>query len=185
MNTKKFIDWCIEAHAETNHSYAKYIPYRFHLDLVHQAALKFRHIWDHIVFQTGLQVSFEVIECGCYSHDLIADCRQTYNNILKASEYTGEGKMIAEIARACTEDVRGRNRKERMPGYIYEDIRKTPGARFVKICDRIGNAEFGRLMGETGMYKTYQEEQEHFHDELYHNDYDEMWSYLNEVLQIK
>jgi hypothetical protein len=183
MDKQKFIDWCIEAHRDTNHRYAKIIPYEFHLQLVHNAAIKFEHVWDKIVFYTGFQLPFEIIECASYGHDLMTDCRKTYSDIIKAAECTGAGKLITEIIRAVSEDIRGRNREERMPDYIYEEICSTPGATFVKLADRIGNVEYGALMGKTGMYKTYQKEQAHFKDELYRDYYKEMWDYLDDLLK--
>ena len=79
---------------------------------------------------------------------------------------------IAEIVRAVTNYGRGRNRDERMPDFVYEDIRITPGARFAKCCDRIANIEFG---GKTSMYK---EEHSKFAKELYHEDLVDMFDYM-------
>jgi hypothetical protein len=48
----------------------------------------------------------------------------------------------ADIIYAVTND-KGKNRKERAGVKYYEGIRKTPGAVFVKLCDRIANVQYG------------------------------------------
>ena len=83
---------------------------------------------------------------------------------------------VAEIVRAVTNYGRGRNREERMPDFVYQDIRDTQGATFVKLCDRIANMEFG------GKTKMYGQENEHFKKQLYNHKWDEMFDYIEELI---
>ena len=52
-----------------------------------------------------------------------------------------------------------------MPDFVYEDIRNTPGAIFVKLCDRIANVQYGKMMGSS-MFKKYKAENPHFLEKL-------------------
>lgn len=89
-------------------------------------------------------------------------------------------KFVTEISYALADD-KGRNRTERHGSAYYKLVRKTPGAVFVKLCDRIANVEFGKLMGGN-MFNTYKEEQKHLKYELYTDEYKEMWDYLESLL---
>lgn len=193
MSKQLFFDWCIEKHVSRNLNYNGYLPYKFHLDLVHKSACEFEVLWG-IINEKHYKgkVPFEVIECGCYSHDLISDTGTTYNDIVKtvnniyslpvAVLLRDFSIFIPEIARAVCEDIRGRNRDERMPDYIYHEIRNTPGATMVKLADRLGNVKFGHFMGGTGMYKKYQKEHKHFKEMLYHEDYKPIWDRIEHFL---
>ena len=101
--------YAIKAHADTNHFYDEYLPYEFHLRMVVKNGEKFTPLLPQNVFT-------EVIN-GCWCHDLIEDTRENYSSVLKNTSL-----ITAEIARACTNLGRGRNREERMPDWIYEDI---------------------------------------------------------------
>ena len=63
-------------------------------------------------------------------------------------------------------DGEGATRKERRLG-VYEKIRTTPGAKIVKLCDRIANVEFssGKL-GDAAKFKMYQDEYAEFQRQL-------------------
>jgi hypothetical protein len=52
-----------------------------------------------------------------------------------------------------------------MPDEVYQDIRNTPGATFVKLCDRIANVLYSRMMG-SDMFKKYKDENPHFINKL-------------------
>jgi hypothetical protein len=89
--------------------------------------------------------------------------------------------VVAEMVRAVTNDNRGRNRDERMPDYIYEEIKNTYFATFVKLCDRLANVNYGLITGGS-MPLKYKRENEHFKSKLYvENLYDEMWQELNNL----
>ena len=164
-------EYAIKAHSDTNHIYDEYLPYEFHLRMVVKNAEKFIHL-------VPVETNEDVIN-ACWCHDLIEDTRENYNSVKKNSSY-----ITAEIARACTNLGRGRTREERMPDWIYEDIKTTPFATFVKLCDRIANSQYSKMTG-SDMYEKYQKEHEHFKKMLYTLGYlEEMWIYLEEILNI-
>jgi len=57
---------------------------------------------------------------ACWGHDLIEDCRVSYNDVKDAL-----GQEAADIIYAVTNE-KGKNRKERANDKYYEGIRNTP-----------------------------------------------------------
>lgn len=188
VDTKKvaeysaLIDWCIAQHDSTNHLYGDYLPYRFHLELVAKNARKFVHLLTdkEIAHTVGHPTTLkEAIIVAAYGHDLIEDTRVTYNDVKNML-----GETVAEIIFALTNE-KGRNRSERANEKYYAGILSTPGARFVKLCDRIANVEFGKLMGSR-MVNMYRKENFNFEYHLKRSnnkDLEEMFVYLNNLLQ--
>lgn len=175
MNNKQkdFIEiaekFAIDAHEKTNHFYDTYLPYSFHLRMVVKACHDFIKLVPedkrHIVVAAG------------FLHDSIEDARLTYNDVKSATN-----KDVAEIVRAVTNYGRGRDRDERMPDFVYEDIRNTEFATFVKLCDRIANVQYSKMTGSS-MFKKYSKEQEHFKSKLFvEGELTEMWDYLDGIL---
>lgn len=181
MATQQKIDWIIQQHRNTNHMYDDYLPYEFHLRMVVEVYKKFKHLLPEDLFPNSTYRVGYIIESACWCHDGIEDARLTYNDIEKQF-----GIEVAEIVRAVTNYSRGRNRDERMPDFVYKDICNTPGATFVKLCDRIANVQYGKMMG-SGMYKKYQKENPHFLTKLevinMDTIYNEMVQYLNDLLK--
>lgn len=177
FNYEKFFDLIIKAHQDTNHKYDGYIPYEFHLQMALTIAKRFIHL---------IPIAHRpVVLAAVIAHDAIEDARLTYNDIKKLAISCGaveeEATMIAEMARAVTNDGRGRNRDERMPDYIYEEIRTTYYAVFVKLCDRLANVNYGLVTGGS-MPKKYKKEQPHFKEKLYTNGlYEDMWNELDNL----
>lgn len=133
-------------HAETNHLYDGH-PYTHHLVLVVGVAEK--NISNFPEFDR------DVIIAACWAHDTIEDTRQTYNDVKKVL-----GEKVADIVYACTTE-KGKTRKERQSDKYYEGIRNTPGATFVKLCDRIANTMFSKAT-KSGMFEKYKGESEEF-----------------------
>lgn len=181
IDKQQAIDWIIKQHNDTNHMYDEYLPYEFHLRMVNEVRKKFQRIIPYKSFTdpTGENITDRVIELACFGHDLQEDTRATYNDILKVL-----GKDAAEIIRAVTNYGRGRNRDERMPDFCYDDIRNTPSATFVKLCDRIANVQYGKMMGSS-MFAKYKNENEHFLTKLdvinMDSIYNKMVVYLNNL----
>jgi (p)ppGpp synthase/HD superfamily hydrolase len=167
MNYEK-IKWCIDKHKETNHLYDGYIPYEFHLRMTHAVYNKFKHVLDDnsdyfnrstIPLDDNFVSLRDACHMACWSHDLIEDARVSYNDIkLKL------GQEVADITFAVTNNT-GRNRAERADDKYYEKIRNTRGAVFVKLCDRIANVEYGKLMGGY-MFSVYKKENPEFLSKL-------------------
>lgn len=178
MIHKEFANWCGDQHLAVNQKYDKRRPYKFHLDQVYNVANRYLLLSP---------VSTIVTECACYSHDLIEDARITYNDLYKKCvEMLGASisLQICEITRAVTNYTRGRNREERMPDFIYEDIKTTPGATFIKLCDRIANVEYS-VSTESNMVQKYKNENFHFQHMLYEKQYEPMFDHLVDLFNGK
>lgn len=175
-NFKRFSEYAIECHKDTNHMYDKYLPYEFHLRMVVNVALEFRH------YIKGPDV--ETVIAACWGHDLIEDARQSYSDVKRGLDKGGipNSHLACEIIRAVTNYGRGRGRDERMPDFVYEDIRNVPYAKFVKLCDRIANVQYGKLT-HSKMLNVYRNEQSHFQKSLECEPYySDMWEYLKSLL---
>ena len=184
MNTSQ---WCINQHTETNHMYDTYLPYEFHLRMVAHVADKYRHMLDDKVdYFTGIRVIDRgndrtvTLRSAClraaWGHDLIEDCRVSYNDVKSIL-----GQEAADIVYAVTNE-KGKNRNERANDKYYEGIRNTPGAVFVKLCDRIANVQYSKMTGSR-MFEMYRKENDNFVVKLGYDDtnthpYFEMFSYL-------
>lgn len=158
------INWCIERHRNTNHYYDKYLPYEMHLRMVVQVFQDFKHL-------LGKEFDKGTIELACWGHDLIEDTRTSYNDVKDMM-----GKQVADIVYAVSNE-KGRNRAERGNDKYYEGIRNTPGAIFVKLCDRIANVQYSK-MTKSGMFEMYRKESPHFLSKVSSNTYPEMEEYL-------
>jgi (p)ppGpp synthase/HD superfamily hydrolase len=184
MNDK--INWCIEQHRSTNHMYSEYLPYEFHLRMVNQVAQDFNHLLDDTKdYFTGekyrgpMQGQVTLMDAcfrATWGHDLIEDCRVSYNDVKEQL-----GQEAADIIYAVTNE-KGKNRKERANDKYYEGIRNTPGAVFVKLCDRIANVQYSK-MTKSRMFEMYKKENDDFIVRLgyvYSNThpYFEMFNYL-------
>lgn len=178
------IQWIIDQHRNTNHFYSEYLPYEFHLRMVNQVGLKFKHLLDDTRdYYSGEeyrgprqeQVTLqEACLLATFGHDLIEDTRVSYNDV---KEHLGQ--EVADIVYAVTNE-KGKNRKERANDKYYEGIRNTPGAVFVKLCDRIANVQYSKMTGSR-MFEMYKKENVYFMIKLGRevgNQYEEMYQYL-------
>lgn len=143
--------WIYKQHSDTNHMYDDYIPYRFHLEMVERVGRGFLHLVP--------PTSVKEVAVALLAHDLIEDTRNSYNDVKGAL-----GESVADIVYAVTND-KGKNRKERAGENYYRGIRATPGAMFVKLCDRIANVQYSKLRGSR-MFEMYKKENQHFIKEL-------------------
>lgn len=160
------MNYAVQCHTSTNHLYDEQ-PYLVHLQLVYDFGCRFQHL-----LEPG-QVDFAL--AGCWVHDTIEDCRQTYNDVKKHC-----GETVAEIAYALTNE-KGRNRKERANDKYYEGIRQTPGATFVKLCDRLANVDYSFRKGSR-MIEVYKKEFEDFSGRLWQDAYTPMFTELKRLL---
>jgi (p)ppGpp synthase/HD superfamily hydrolase len=154
----KKIKWCIGQHERVNHFYDLYLPYSFHLRMVAQAAQDFIHL---IPDSNNGEESFrDSVILASYAHDILEDVHGiSYNDVKEAL-----GFQAAEIVYAVTNE-KGKSRKERANDKYYEGIRNTPGAVFVKLCDRIANVQYSK-MTKSRMFEMYKKENDHFIDSL-------------------
>jgi len=154
--------YAIDCHEKTEHLYDGK-PYVIHLQMVFDTANKFIYLVP--------KEQRENVLAACWVHDVIEDCRQTYNDVKKATN-----EEIAELAYALTNE-KGRTRHERANDKYYEGIRQTPFAIFVKVCDRISNYEYSKKQGSK-MTEVYEKEMGGFIEQLYDARYEEMFNYL-------
>jgi (p)ppGpp synthase/HD superfamily hydrolase len=116
---------------------------------------------------------------ACWGHDLIEDCRVSYNDVV-----SNLGLEAADIVYALTNE-KGKSRNDRANDRYYEGIRNTPGAVFVKLCDRIANVQYSSMTGSR-MFEMYKKENNNFMIKLgrydsnghVNNPYEEMFQYL-------
>ena len=83
--------WCIDQHRQTNHMYDTYLPYEFHLRMVNQVAMDYKHLLDNTKdYYTGEpyrgprqeQVTLQdACLTATWGHDLIEDTRVSYNDV--------------------------------------------------------------------------------------------------------
>ena len=184
------VQWCIAQHRDTNHQYDTYLPYEFHLRMVYGVANTFKHLLDDEVdYFTGKREYDRrdditvTLQDACllatWGHDLIEDTRVSYNDV-----EAHLGQEAADIIYAVTNE-KGKNRKERANDKYYEGIRNTPGAVFVKLCDRIANVQYSK-MTRSRMFEMYKKENIAFIKALGYTDepvheYHEMFCYLQDL----
>ena len=178
--------WCIAQHKNTNHQFDEYLPYEFHLRMVYGVANTFKNLLDDTKdYYTGEDYSGPkqdqvTLQDACllatWGHDLIEDTRVSYNDV-----ETHLGQEAADIIYAVTNE-KGKCRKERANDKYYEGIRNTPGAVFVKLCDRIANVQYSK-MTRSRMFEMYWKENDQFMTSLGYefnnsHEYSEMFDYL-------
>jgi (p)ppGpp synthase/HD superfamily hydrolase len=142
-----FKKWCLEQHQKTNHFYDEILPYEFHLRIAASVAEEFFHLES---------TKKEILMDAIWGHDVLEDCRVTYNDLLS----NGASSEVADIIYAVTNE-KGKSRGERANEKYYEGIRSTKGASFVKLCDRIANVRFSKLTNSR-MLELYRKEYDSF-----------------------
>lgn len=164
---REIVDWIISQHKNTNHFYDDLIPYEFHLKMVVNVFEDFKYLLPKDLYieydsrDEPKYITHRVIYFACWGHDLIEDTRVSYNDVKTHLDgYAYVDTPIADIIYALTNE-KGKNRKERANDKYYEGIRSTPGAVFVKLCDRIANVQYSK-MTKSSMFKKYSEENPHF-----------------------
>lgn len=159
--------YAIEAHESTNHTYDGK-PYKVHLLMAYEFGVKYSHLLENLQ-----QVS--VALASLWAHDVIEDCRKTYNDVKDKL-----GIDVAEVVYAVTNE-KGRNRKERANDKYYEGIRSNHIAVFVKICDRLANVSYSKKTN-SGMLNGYRKEYKEFKGYLWSLAYNEMFVELDKLL---
>jgi (p)ppGpp synthase/HD superfamily hydrolase len=170
------IKWIVDQHESTNHKYDNYLPYEFHLRMVVQVFNEFKNLLPGMLFTHEEEVhrgswetyddTLKVVELACWGHDLLEDTRVSYNDIKNRLDMYGNYNVpyISDIIYAVTNE-KGKTRKERANDKYYEGIRNTPGAVFVKLCDRIANVRYSK-MTKGSMFEKYKKENEEFITQL-------------------
>ena len=126
------IEWIIQQHRDTNHMYDNILPYEFHLKMASTVCKEYMELLPNLRDYVSLAV---------WGHDLIEDTRVSYNDVRSKL-----GQEAADIIYAVTNE-KGKTREERANSKYYMGIRETPGAVFVKLCDRIANLRYSKMTG--------------------------------------
>jgi len=175
------IKWIVAQHESTNHKYDDYLPYEFHLKMVAKNAQKFGKAVAEICFP-GEQLTGKDILLAAWGHDLIEDTRVSYNDVVRSL-----GPKAADIIYAVTNE-KGKNRSERANEKYYEGITNTPGAVYVKLCDRIANVQYSKMTGSR-MFETYKNENKDFERMLGgytdNKNLEKMFQYLENLFENK
>jgi len=182
-------NWIISQHVSTNHMYDYNLPYGFHLKMVADVGKEFEYLLDDTVdcitgkreLDRGCDNTVtlrEACEIACWGHDLIEDTRVSYNDVRSQL-----GVEAADIIYAVSNE-KGRNRKERANDKYYEGIQNTPGASFVKLCDRIANVKYG-IMTNSKMVEMYRKENMEFAKKVHKNELQIMVTYLAQLFKME
>lgn len=153
------IEHATNTHAKVNHLYDGK-PYSVHLKMVAETAKMFVHKY----FYNEENDDIFVLLLACWLHDIIEDCRETYNDVYDSLILYG---ISSDLATQVTDIVfavsneKGKTRAERANRKYYQSITKTYGATFVKLCDRIANVKYSKNKGSR-MYHKYRQEHENF-----------------------
>ena len=165
---EKSRSFAIRCHRETNHLYGGH-PYEVHLKMVADMAEKFIELIP--------DEDRDIVLSGCWVHDCIEDCRQTYNDVKAETN-----EAVAELAYALTNE-KGRSREERANDKYYQGIRDTKYAVFIKVCDRLANVTYSKSEGNPRMVKVYQQENEAFMQKLHDPNFQPLFDYLASLFE--
>jgi hypothetical protein len=142
-------------------------PYSYHLRAAENVARRF-----------GFKS--RIVRKAIWLHDVIEDCKLSVSYLVLA----GLDPRAVQMAWAVS-DGEGATRDERKAS-TYEKIRSTPGAKLVKLCDRIANVEFSSSAhGDPRKFQMYKDEYAHFQQELRDKtelDLEPLWLHLDSLL---
>lgn len=184
-----FENWCFEQHQKVNQLYDKYLPYEFHLRMVKNVGNmpEFKTVIDYVIKTE--HITLEELNAGLVGHDLIEDCHHINHSdiFLTLSKYPNSNLragIVADMIFGCSNST-GKTSEERHDNAFYERVKNHPGSRFVKICDRIANVQYG-LMMKSSMTIKYKTKNERFKNNLYKEEYKVMFDYLDDLfVQVK
>lgn len=149
--------YAITKHADANHYYGT-MPYSYHLNAVATHAEQHIAIIEAMFPRDPAKARSTAI-AAAWCHDTIEDARQSYNDVLRATNFD-----VAEVVFALTNE-KGRTRLERANASYYDGIRANAIAVFVKICDRLANVEQS-VRTRSRMLAMYRKEQAEFREAI-------------------
>jgi len=157
--------YAFKCHKRVNHWYDGR-RYDYHLEMAYQEALKYINLVPE-------EVKIYVL-AAVLCHDVFEDCRESYNDIKR-----NVGEIVADIVYAVSNE-KGKNREEKQNEKYYIGIRSTPGALFVKLCDRLVNTKYS-LKHKSSMFNKYKKEYTHFRNQLYNENCKPMFDELDNL----
>jgi (p)ppGpp synthase/HD superfamily hydrolase len=161
--------YAIACHSETNHKYDGQ-PYEIHLSMCFDYALKYINLIDRNYAESAL--------AAAWTHDLIEDCRQTYNDVKQNTNW-----VVADITYALTNE-KGKTRKERANDKYYKEISENRLALYVKLCDRLANVSYSVQKGSR-MADLYLKENGQFKNCLFDPEFKIMFDEIDYLLGSK
>lgn len=161
-------EFAIGLHTARNQMYGEH-PYSFHLEMVEAVGQRYIHLLPEGQRESAI--------AGCWVHDVIEDTGVSYNDVKKNTSLE-----VAEIAFALT-TPKGRTRAERHNDAYYQGIQDCPGARFVKVCDRIANITHSKNSG-SDMIHVYRSEGGHFWQRLWIKGMRDMFQEMELLLKV-
>jgi len=165
---KKARAYSMHCHSSTNHLYDGKPYYVNHILPVVSYVIEFKHLLNS-------QEDFELAIASAFTHDIIEDCRETYNDVKNATSLE-----VAEITYALTNE-KGKTRKERASDSYYDGIVNTHLAGFIKMCDRLANVYYSRT-NKSRMIEMYRKENDEFVSKLQSIGYKPMFEELEKLL---
>lgn len=160
--------YATKCHVATKHKYDGQ-SYEIHLKMVQDVGN------DYIGLLPPDEMERERVFAAIWAHDLIEDCRQTYNDVKEVL-----GRSVADIVFACTNE-KGKTRKDRANDKFYSELNQIPFANFVKICDRIANMRYS-LAKRSSMALMYVKENEYFQNRMWCHAYSKMFDEMNNLV---
>jgi len=143
---QKAKQFAIEAHNRTGCTYHDGLV-EIHLTDVNNILLKFLRGPEVKAETYYSEHEIETMLCATWLHDVIEDCRVSYNDLHEKFGY-----WVAEVVYSVTDEL-GKNRKERAEK-TYPKIAKLDMAILVKLADRYANTKFSKDLGSP-MYAAY------------------------------
>lgn len=159
--------FALTTHHKVGQKYDKKYPYYYHLVMVTNNAIRFSHLLSN---EDRL-----IVILGALFHDLVEDARLTYNDVKELY-----GVEVADVVFACTE-LRGKNRSERHGPEYIKGLQESRLGTYVKICDIIANMTMGLRTGSS-MLKKYRKEYPHTRENLFRQEFEELFLTLERDL---
>jgi (p)ppGpp synthase/HD superfamily hydrolase len=159
--------FALKTHHSVRQSYNDKYPYYFHLKMVVDFCIKF-----------GNNLSAQdkrIVFLGCLFHDIIEDCRLTYNDVKLLY-----GADVADVVFLCT-DLRGKNRAERHGPEFIKGLQSSRLATYVKICDVCANMTMGKITGSR-MLSLYQKDYQKTKNDLNIDEFNHIFKYIEDNL---
>lgn len=195
-------EFAFSRHANTNHLYDGYLPYKFHLTMVAGNANRYMELMvPKNEFPEGDWGNRErnairhIIYSSCWCHDLIEDARINYAELretikifaINSGGFSDEEKVAAQVADIvfAVSNEKGKNRHERESDKYFQGIRDTECATFVKLCDRMANIEYSKMTAwkSKGKLEMYRKEHARFKEQLYAEKYHHIFAEMDYLLK--
>lgn len=131
---------------------------------------------------------------ACFLHDTIEDTPITYEDLVESFNVPIANMVLAVTNREIPDEITDKEERRRLKFEgVYEKIRETPDAIFVKLCDRVANIESClnyRLTRDRekalSKLKMYVREYDHFREKLYDPSYSNtksIWKHLDFLIK--